>query len=373
MADKDLYAVLGVKRDASAENIKKTYRKLARRYHPDVNPGNKQAEERFKEISQAHDVLSDPERRKIYDEFGMQGLQAGFDAGKARAYGEWKGRRQAGAESFDRGGFGRYSRFEDVFGDIFSGAARHGAQPGHDIEAALEIGLLDAVRGVSTQISIERPELCTRCGGSGNEPGSETECPECHGSGQVQMGRGPVAFGRTCPRCGGAGRVSTRTCSACNGRGEIAQRERLNVHIPAGVDSGSRVRVAGKGAPGHNGGPPGDLYIVVRVGPHPVLERRGNDLHLDVPITVGEAALGGTITVPTPDGERRVKVPPGSQSGKLLRIRGHGVPALKGGERGNLYIRLMIQVPIDGGEKVHEAIRAMESAYSKDLRSDLRL
>jgi len=374
MADKeDLYAVLGVKRGASPEEIKKAYRKLARRHHPDVNPGNKQAEERFKEISQAHDVLSDPEKRKIYDEFGKQGLQAGFDAAKARAYGEWKERQHAGAEGFGRGGFGRYENFEDIFGDVFGGAARRGAQPGHDVEASLEISLLDAIRGVSTQISIDRPETCDRCGGSGHEPGSGTVCPECHGSGQVQMGRGPVAFGRACPRCGGAGRVDLRACTACNGRGEIARQERLNVHIPAGVDSGSRVRVAGKGGAGHEGGPPGDLYIVVRVRPHPVLERRGNDLYLDVPVTVGEAALGGTITVPTPDGERRVKVPPGSQSGKLLRIRGHGVPALKGGERGNLYIRLMIQVPVDSGEQVQEAIRAMESAYGKDLRSDLHL
>jgi molecular chaperone DnaJ len=375
MAEKDLYAILGVKREASAGDIKKAYRKLARRFHPDVNPGNKQAEERFKEISHANDVLSDSEKRKIYDEFGTEGLQAGFDAAKARAYGERRERQHAGAGSdfSGRGGFGRYSRFEDIFGDMFGGEVHRGPEPGHDAEAALEIGLLDAIHGVSTQISIDRPEVCSHCGGSGNEPGSETVCPECKGSGHVQMGKGPVAFERTCPRCGGSGRVSARPCSVCNGRGETTHRERLNVRIPPGVDTGSRVRVAGKGAPGHNGGPPGDLYIVVRVRSHPLLERRGNDLYFDVPVTVGEAALGGSITVPTPNGERRVKVPPGSQSGKVLRIRGHGVPALKGGEHGDLYIRLMIQVPTDGGEKVQDAIRAMESAYGKDLRSDLHL
>jgi len=367
---KDLYTTLGVQRGASADEIKKAYRKLARRYHPDVNPGNKQAEERFKEIAQAYDVLSDPEKRKVYDEFGMEGLQAGFDAARARAAGEWAER--AGGFESAAGGFGRYSNFEDIFGNIFGGGMHPGPQPGADLEAALEINLLDAIRGASTQIGIDRPEVCNTCGGSGNDKASETVCPECKGSGHVQMGRGPMSFARTCPRCGGAGRVGTRACPTCNGRGQTVHRERLNVHIPAGVDTGSRVRVAGKGAPGLGGAPPGDLYIVVRVRPHPLLERRDRDLYLDVPVTVGEAALGATVTVPTPDGEVRVKVPPGSQSGKLLRIRGHGVPALKGDARGDLYIRVMVHVPVDG-EKVRDAIRAMEAGYGKDLRSGLRL
>jgi molecular chaperone DnaJ len=374
VAATDLYAVLGVQRGASAEDIKKAYRKLARRHHPDVNPGNKQAEERFKEISHAYDVLSDPEKRKVYDEFGMEGLQAGFDAARARAAREWAQRARAGG-GFESaaGGFGRYANFEDIFGDIFGGGGmRPGPQPGADTEASLEVGLLDAIRGASTQISIERPEVCSTCGGSGNDKASETVCPECKGSGHVQMGRGPMSFERTCPRCGGVGRIGTRACPTCNGRGQTVHRERLNVHIPAGVDTGSRVRVAGKGAPGQGGGPPGDLYIVVHVRPHPLLERRDKDLYLEVPVTVGEAALGATVTVPTPDGEVRVKVPAGSQSGKLLRIRGHGVPALKGDARGDLYIRVMIHVPVDG-EKVRDAIRTMESAYEKDLRSGLRL
>jgi molecular chaperone DnaJ len=373
VAAKDLYATLGVQRTASADDIKKSYRKLARRYHPDVNPGNQEAEERFKEISQAYDVLSDPEKRKTYDEFGMEGLQAGFDAARARAAGEWAQRAKSGADFSTQGGFGRYANFEDVFGDIFGGAGRAGPQAGEDLEASLEIGLLDAVRGVTTQIGLDRPEPCATCGGSGNEKASETECPECKGRGHVKVGRGPMSFARTCPRCGGAGRIGTRACPTCNGRGQTVHRERLNVHIPAGVDSGSRVRVAGKGAPGRGGGPAGDLYIVVRVLPHPLLERRDQDLYLDVPVTVGEAALGASVTVPTPDGEVRVKVPPASQSGKLLRIRGHGVPALKGGARGDLYIRVMVHVPVDGGEKVRTAIREMESGYEKDLRSGLRL
>jgi len=370
----DLYAALGVKRDASPDAIRKAYRKLARRYHPDVNPGNKEAEERFKQISHANDILSDPQKRKVYDEFGMEGLQAGFDPERARAYSEWTQRRQPGAETFtSRGGFGRYENFEDIFGDLFGAGGRSGAQPGADMEASLEIGLLDAVRGVSTQVTIDRPELCKTCNGSGGDPRSETVCPECKGSGHVQMGKGPVAFQRACPRCGGRGRIASAACPTCNGRGETMQHERLNIHIPAGVDNGSRVRVAGKGTPGRDGGPPGDLYIVVRVRPHPLLERRDNDLYLDVPVTVGEAALGATITVPTPDGDVRAKIPPGSQSGKRLRLRGRGAPALKGKERGDLYLRVMVQVPANDNERVREAIRTIDSAYGQDLRSGLRL
>jgi len=374
MAAKDLYTALGVKRQASSDEIKKAYRKLARRHHPDVNPGNKQAEERFKDISQAYDVLSDPEKRKLYDEFGMDGLQAGFNAEQARAWRDGGARGPAaGEEPFTRGGFGRYANFEDVFGDIFSGAGRRGSLAGDDVEANLEIDFLDAIRGVSTQVSIDRPQTCATCGGTGSEKGSETTCPECLGRGRVQLGQGPVSFERTCPRCKGSGRFSTRPCPTCHGRGQTPHAERLSVRIPAGVDTGARVRVAGKGTPGQGGGPPGDLYIVVRVRPHPLLERRGNDLYFDVPVTIGEAALGASITVPTPDAEVRVKVPPGSHSGRLLRIRGRGVPALKGGDRGDLYIRVMIHVPADGAEHVRDAIRVVESAYDKDPRSDLHL
>jgi len=374
MAAKDLYGVLGVERTASAAEIKKAYRKLARKHHPDVNPGNKESEERFKEISQAHDVLADPEKRKLYDQFGIEGLQAGFDANQARTQRAWTGAAPGFEEPFARGGgFGRYGNFEDIVGDIFGGSAHPGPQPGQDSEAALEIDLLDAVRGMSTQISIDRAETCATCGGAGSDPQSETVCPECKGSGQVKAGRGPISMVRACPRCHGAGRIGTRPCPTCNGAGQTTRRERLTVHIPAGVDEGSRVRIAGKGAAGHAGGPPGDLYILVRVRPHPLLERRGNDLHLDVPVTVGEAVMGASIEVPTPDGGVRVKVPANSQSGKRLRIRGHGVPALKGGARGDLYIRLMIQVPVDGGDEVRDAIRKVESAYGKDPRSDLRL
>lgn len=381
MKEKDLYAALGVARGASADEIRKSYRKLARKHHPDVNPGNRSAEERFKEISEANDILSDPAKRKLYDEFGMAGVQSGFDAGQARAYrgqaADWE---RAGAAAGGRGGgFGGYSNFEDVFGDIFDrggfddgGGA--GPRRGGDAEAAIEIDLLDAVRGLSTTISIQRPETCPTCAGNGAEPGSGTQCPECSGSGRVRVGQGPVAFTRTCPRCHGVGRVSVRPCTTCGGSGQRVTTQKLNVRIPPGVDTGSRVRVAGQGGSGAGGATAGDLFIRVTVRPHPLLERNGNDLAMDLPVTVSEAMLGASIEVPTPDGAVRVRVPAGSQTGRRLRVKQRGVPALRGGERGDLYLRLMVQVPEgDAAAAAAEAARALDAAYPTSPREGLRL
>jgi molecular chaperone DnaJ len=375
---KDLYAVLGVARSATGDEIKKAYRKLARKYHPDVNPGNKEAEERFKSISQANDILSDPEKRKLYDEFGAEGLQAGFDAARAREYASWQSRGGTAGfgEAFGREGGAQYTNFEDVFGDIFGGRAGRprGPMRGADAEYEIEVGLVDALRGLRTTISLERADTCASCGGSGEQPGSHaTTCPECNGRGQVRAGQGPIAFTRACPRCGGAGRIGLVPCSSCGGSGQARHRERLSVRIPAGVDNGSRVRVAGKGGAGSAGGPAGDLFLLIRVKPHPLLERRASDLYLDLPVTVGEATLGAQISVPTPTGEVRVKVPAGSQSGRLLRVRGHGVPMLSGHGRGDLYLRLMVQVPAAGEvEKVRQAVETIESAYSGNPRQALR-
>jgi molecular chaperone DnaJ len=373
MPDKDLYRVLGVQRKATTEQIKKAYRKLARRDHPDFNPGDKQAEERFKELSEAHEILADPEKRKRYDEFGMQGLQAGFDATRARTMRGEPGDWGAEAEFFRRGGFGRYANFEDIVGGIFGTTAGFEARPGADSEAAFEVDLMDAIRGLSPEFSVDHAETCTACGGSGAEKGSQRSCPQCHGRGRLRMGEGPIALERSCPQCRGRGRIDTRPCKDCSGRGHVPRRERLRVHIPAGVDTGSRVRVPGRGGPGQGGGPPGDLYLVIRVRPHRLLERRGNDLYLEVPVTVGEAMLGATINVPTPDGEVRLKVPPASQSGKQLRLRGRGVPRLKGKGRGDLYVRLMVHVPTGGGEQLRKAADAVDAAYAGDVRGELRL
>jgi molecular chaperone DnaJ len=395
MATRDVYADLGVKKTATAEEIKKAYRKLARKFHPDVNPGNKQAEERFKQISFAYDALSDPEKRRTYDEFGIDGLQSGFDPERAREYKRAGGRGFGGGaaggfggagggfggagggdSAGSGGGYGRYTSFEDVFGDIFggrdTGAGPGGASRGPDLESSLDIGLLDAIRGTTATISLRKPVECPGCHGSGAE-GEGTECPDCHGSGQVKVGAGPVSFNRRCARCGGTGRINLHACQECQGRGVVDRVERLNVKIPAGVDDGSRVRLAGKGGAGINGGPPGDLYIVTRVRPHPLLERRGQDLYMNVPVTVGEAINGATIEVPTPDGNVKLKVAPGSQSGKKLRLRGKGVPAMKGGTRGDLYTVLQVQVPTNGGESAREAATVLEQAYTKSPRADLRL
>jgi molecular chaperone DnaJ len=378
MDEKDLYAALGVERGASADDIRKTYRKLARKYHPDVNPGNDAAEERFKAISEAHDVLGDPERRKLYDEFGMAGVQSGFNADQARAAraayswgGSGGGARQAG--------FGGYENFEDIFGDIF--ADRSGAGPargsrraaGGDFESEIEIDFLDAVRGLSSEISLERRDPCAVCSGSGIDVSAAPLCPECHGAGRVPVGDGPVKFTRTCSRCGGVGRDGAKPCTTCGGEGQTHRRERLAVKIPPGVDTGSRVRVAGKGGAGAGGGRAGNLYIRVVVRPHPLIERRGDDLYVDLPVTVAEAISGAAIEVPTPDGSKvRVRVPPRTQTGKQLRIRGRGMPSLKGGGRGDLYLRIAVHVPDAGGEAIDAAAAAMAAGYGSDVRGELR-
>jgi len=372
MAEKDLYAILGVPRTATQEEIKKAYRKLARRYHPDVNPGNKEAEEKFKYISQAYEVLSDPEKRKLYDEFGMAGLQAGFDAERARAYEQWRREQAEFGRGFGETGFGRFESFEDIFGDLFGERIRPGPRPGADLESEIEIDLLDAIRGRTVEVSLERPTQCTACGGTGNDPGSTITCSECFGTGRVQVARGPVRFSRTCPRCGGSGVTSARPCAKCGGAGQTVERERLEVRIPPGVDTGSRVRVPGKGSPGIGGGPPGDLYLRIRVRPHPWLERRGDDLYMDLPLTVSEALLGGSITVPTPTGAVRVNVPAGSNSGKLLRLRGKGVPHLKGGGSGDLYLRLMVHVPSRVTEEARSAARTLDAYYEGNPRDRIR-
>jgi molecular chaperone DnaJ len=380
MAKRDLYADLGVKRTATAEEIKKAYRKLARKHHPDVNPGNREAEEKFKRISFAYDALSDAAKRKAYDEFGMDGLQTGFDPERARGFkraqsygGFGRGAQDSGGEQT---GFGRYSSFEDIFGDLFGGRGEGGGaapvQRGPDLESTLEIDLLSAIRGTTATISLAKPVECPTCHGSGTE-GDGTACPECNGSGQTKVGTGPLSFNRRCPRCHGSGRIDQRPCPQCSGAGRTENVERLNVKIPAGVADGSRIRLAGKGGAGVGGAPSGDLYIVTRVRPHPRLERRGQDLYLEVPVTIGEAMHGATIDVPTPDGVVKLKVPPGSQSGGKLRLRGKGVPEMKGAGRGDLYVVLMIQVPTDGTERVREAVTVLEDSYARNPRSDLRL
>jgi molecular chaperone DnaJ len=352
--DKDLYAILGLSKGASADEVRKAYRKLARKYHPDVNPGDKQAEERFKDLSLANDVLSDDKKRALYDEFGMEGLQVGFDPSRAREYKRWAESGQGFAFGGGPGGFDfgfempRGSRrrgataaddrgFADILNEMFGGAAEEQVRTaGQDIEYPIEVDLLDALRGTKTMVTVRRPTPCATCKGTG--------------------------------------RVGRRACTTCAGSGTDEARERLSVKIPAGVSEGSRVRVAGKGGAGHNGGKAGDLYFVVHVRPHPFLHREGQDLVMEVPITVPEALRGATITVPTLAGRVQLKVPPGSESGQRLRLRGRGAPDPKGGEPGDLYVRLMIHVPRDANlEVLREALDALEQTYREDPRASLSL
>ena len=274
---KDCYSILGVSKDASEETIKKTYRRLARKWHPDINPGNKEAESRFKEISAAYDVLSDKNKRKLYDEFGEEGLRAGFDAEKAREYQRWSesqqyARQRGGADPFGGGEepFGRYHSYEDVFGDLFGGQGRTGAArsiQGRDLDYEMTLDLLSALRGVDTEISMQKPLPCPACNGSGTDPSvGLSTCATCGGSGRVNIAKGPVHFTRPCPACHGHGQVG-RPCAKCGGSGQLLGSERIKVSIPPGVKEGSRVRVAGKGEPGSNGGPAGDLYLVIISSP----------------------------------------------------------------------------------------------------------
>jgi len=375
MPQKDLYQVLGVNRPASAEDIKKAYRKLARKYHPDINPGNTEAEERFKEISFAHDVLGDPEKRKLYDEFGEVGLKPGFDTENMRAYQHWSSSGVGGTQTDRRSGRSSFS-FEDIFGDWFGsfsrGRERTSAELGEDLEYILDLDLMEAVRGTSKTIALQHPAPCSLCHGTGGLQGRvNTACPECGSLGKIRTGSGPTATLRTCARCGGIGRLTSGGCPRCRGSGRMTSPERLTVKIPPGVDEGARVRLNGKGAARTPGGPAGDLYLLIRLRSHPYLERKGQDLFLDLPITVREAMNGATIAVPTPSGEVKLRIPPGSQSGQKLRLRNKGVTDEKTHVTGDLYVKLMIQLPREGGERARQAADLLETCYEENPRKHM--
>jgi molecular chaperone DnaJ len=379
----DLYAVLGVKRNATTDEIKKAYRKLARKYHPDVNPGNKEAEDKFKTVSYAHEALSDPEKRKIYDEFGDEGLRTGFDPEQARQYRQWQ---QAGGGSWrtgphgGAGGFGdegtfKYSGFEDIFSELFSGraTAARGPAKGPDVESSLEIDFLTAIKGGTTRIVLQKNETCPRCGGMGRvSSGPDSVCRSCKGTGQTKVAQGPFNFSQTCPDCGGTGRAG-EVCRECRGSGMIPGSDTIDVNIPVGVDDGSRIRLAGKGEPGRAGGPPGDLYIVIKVRPHPFFRREGDSLSVEIPVTVGEAMKGAEVTVPTPSGPVQLKIPSGAGSGQRLRLKGKGVPNLKTKVPGDMYVTVRVQIPSTKEARALEAAEILDRYYQGDLRRDIHL
>lgn len=371
---KDYYSTLGVSKGASEEDIKKAYRKLARKWHPDINPGNKEAETKFKDISAAYDVLGDKGKRKLYDEFGEEGLRSGFDAEKAREYQRWAGSRE---QAYRAGGepFGRYHSYEDIFGEAFGGAGSPFSQSarGSDLEYEMSIELLSALRGFETEVSMQKAVVCSLCKGSGVETGSVlSKCPTCGGSGRMNVARGPVQFTRVCPTCKGHGQVG-KPCPQCGGRGQTAGTERIRVNIPRGVKEGSRVRVAGKGEPGLNGGPPGDLYLVIRVLPHPVLKREGDDLLMEVPVTVSEAMAGGKITVPTVDGAVNLKIPPGSQSGQVMKLKGKGAVNTRTKKHGDLLVKLVVKVPKTKDKETLDSVKRLDMLYGEDVRKSIRL
>ena len=375
---KDFYDILGIKKTASDEEVKKAYRKLARKWHPDVNPGKKEAEQKFKEISEAYDCLGNAERRKLYDEFGEDGLRAGFDAEKAREYKQWGAYQQQQAQGRGGESFGRYHRYEDIFGDIFSyggNASEPGAATvaGRDVEHEMPIDLVSALKGFETNLAMQKPVPCSACNGSGTDPKvTLSTCTACGGSGRLNVAQGPMQFTKACPRCKGHGKVG-RPCNQCGGAGQVMGTETIRVTIPQGVKEGSKVRVAGKGEPGFYGGPPGDLYLIIHIEPHPILRREEDNLFMEVPVTVREAILGGTITIPTIEGEVNLKVPPGSQSGQTLKLKGKGAMNLKTKKRGDLMVKLVVKVPRTEDREILEAVRKMDRYYEEDVRGALRL
>ncbi len=375
---KDFYEILGVAKKASKEEIKKAYRKLARKWHPDINPGNKEAEQKFKDISRAYECLSKDEKRKLYDEFGEEGLQSGFDADKAREYKQYQGF-QRGAGTGAGVGFGRYQSYEDVFGDLFSfgreegGFRPTGTERGRDIQHDMTIDLVSALKGFETELSMQKMKVCPECQGSGVDVGSVmTTCSACNGSGRLNVAQGPMEFTRACPQCKGHGKVG-KNCTQCGGKGQVVGTERIRVVIPQGVREGSKVRVTGKGEPGLNGGKPGDLYLVVHVKPHPILRREGDNIYMELPVTVHETMAGGHITIPTLDGQVKVKVPPQSQSGQTLKIKGKGAVNPKTKQKGDLMVKLVVKVPQTDNKEILDAIEKMDGFYKEDLRKNIRL
>jgi molecular chaperone DnaJ len=388
MAKEDYYQTLGIKRDAKPDEIKKAYRRLARKHHPDVNPGDKGAEERFKKITEAHDVLSDEKKRKVYDRFGQYSDNLADAAAQGREYAGAGGPGGAGAgpAGFDFTGFdwesaggqpgSGGSSFRDIFADLFSGRAKQAEaqaprpQPrkGDDIEMPLSLSFEEAIKGMKTNIVVNRSEECSRCHGVGDTGGAIVTCPTCKGAGQVQRNTGRLQFAQECPDCGGTGR-RRQPCGLCKGSGVTPKTETVSVRIPPGVETGSRVRVKGKGHGGRLGAPPGDLYIITNVGRHEHFTRKGDNIYVTVPVTVPEAALGAKIEVPTVEGKAQLRIPPGTQSGQKFRLRERGAPSLRNATlRGDQFVEVQITLPKVISEESKELLRQFSQANPENPR-----
>lgn len=356
MSKRDYYETLGVSRDANEADIKKAYRRLAMKYHPDRNADNAEAEEKFKEAKESYDVLSDAQKRAAYDQFGHAGVDPSAAAG--------------GAGGFNSDAFSDV--FGDVFGDIFGGGrggGRQRAYRGADLRYNLEMSLEDAVFGTSVSIRVPTLASCNTCGGSGAKKGTApTTCTTCGGVGQVRMQQGFFSVQQACPNCRGQGKVISEPCSACHGQGRIQEHKTLSVKVPAGVDTGDRIRLSGEGEAGENGGPSGDLFVHVQVKPHPIFKRDENDLLCEMPISIGTAALGGELEVPTLSGKLKLKVPSETQSGKMFRMRGKGVKPVRGGPAGDLLCRVAVETPVKLNSKQKELIREFEQSIQQDSK-----
>lgn len=353
-AKKDYYEVLGVNRDASEEEIKKAFKKLAMKFHPDRNPDNPKAEESFKEAKEAYEVLSDDQKRAAYDQYGHAGVDPSMGGG-------------AGFGGFNSGNFS--DAFGDIFGDIFGGARnqRSNVYRGADLRYNLEISLEDAAKGTETKIRIPVQTSCETCHGSGARPGtSPVTCTTCNGHGQVRMQQGFFSVQQTCPKCHGTGKMVKEPCPTCHGGGRVKQNKTLNVKIPAGVDEGDRIRLSGEGEAGVNGGPTGDLYVVVHLKEHPIFQREGANLHCEMPISFSTAALGGEIEVPTLDGAAKMKIPAETQTGSVFRLRGKGIKPLRSSEHGDLMVHVVVETPVRLTEKQKELLREFESSTQAD-------
>ena len=348
MAKRDYYEVLGIKKNASNDEIKKSYRRLAMKHHPDRNTEDSDAEGKFKEVKEAYEVLSDSDKRAAYDQFGHDGVRGGPPGG-----------------GFSAEGFGDI--FGDVFGDIFGAnrGSRSQVFRGADLGYELRLDLERAVSGDSVTIEVPTQVTCEECRGSGAEKGSEpVKCMTCGGTGQVRMQQGFFAIQQTCPACKGAGTVITNPCSNCHGRGRISKTKRLSVKVPQGVEDGDRIRLSGEGEAGRNGGPPGDLYVEIRVSPHRIFHRHAADLSCEVPISFGTAALGGDIELPTLDGHVSLKIPAGTQSGKKFRLRGKGVTTVRDPRQGDLFARVAVETPINLTPEQESFLRRFDDSIS---------
>jgi molecular chaperone DnaJ len=389
MAQQDYYQTLGVERGADADEIRKAYRRLARKHHPDLNPGDKSAEEHFKKVQEAYDILSEPKKKQMYDQYGFyseNGMPAGGPGGQGGPGGAGAGPNM-GFGGFDfsdvlgrgAGARGRPASSEETTGfhDIFSQwfgrhneAGAEAAQKGTDLEYGLSVDFWQAIRGTQVRLQISRQEVCPTCSGTGSRPGANTVCPECNGSGNVTQMAGAMRFSLTCPKCEGSGRLRN-LCATCHGDGRVASTENVEVRIPPGAQQGSRLRVAGKGNAGTHGAPAGDLYITVRVEPHPLFQREGDDIHITLPVRIDEAGLGTKIEVPTIDGRALLKVPQGTKNGQKFRLREKGVLNARTNVRGDQIIEIAVEAPVVQDERTKEILREYATLHPEDPRAEI--